>query len=213
MIWATPLRVAAALLVVRGALLYSSERPEYLPPMTPLGGFPLSLGNWRFYQEGVVDQETRDFLKADDLLDRDYGNAATKRRASLFVAAFRTLSTGVGPHSPKNCLPGNGWSSLLSDKLTLQTPSGPITVNRYVVGRGAERALVLYWYQSRGRVVASEYKAKLWSIADAIRLNRTDTALVRVVVPIHDEDQEEATSTAVNFVQALFEPLRRLLPT
>ncbi|HEY6344044.1 MAG TPA: EpsI family protein [Bryobacteraceae bacterium] len=213
MIPVTPLRVAAALLVVGGAVLYSSERPEYLPPMAPLGGFPLSVGGWRFYQEGVVDEETRDFLKADDLLARDYGNAATKRRADLFVAAFRTLSTGAGPHSPKNCLPGSGWSSLLSDELTLETPSGPITVNRYVVGRGTERALVLYWYQSRGRVVASEYKAKLWSIADAIRLNRTDTALVRIVVPIPDDDQEKATSTAVDFVQALFEPLRRLLPT
>jgi EpsI family protein len=213
MILGTPLRVAAALLVVRGALLYSSERPEYLPPMAPLGGFPLSLGNWRFTQEGVVDQDTRDFLKADDLLDREYGNVATKRGANLFVAAFRTLSTGAAPHSPKNCLPGTGWSSLLSDELTLQTPSGAKTVNRYVVGRGTDRAVVLYWYQSRGRVVASEYKARFWSIADAIRLNRTDTALVRVVVPIHDENQEEATSAAVDFVQALFEPLRRLLPT
>jgi EpsI family protein len=213
MIRVTPLWVATALLVVRGALLYSSERPEYLPPMASLGGFPLSVGDWHFHEEGFVDQETRDFLKADDLLDRVYGNAATKRQASLFVAAFRTLSTGATPHSPKNCLPGTGWSSLLSDELTLQMPSGPITVNRYVVGRGAERALVLYWYQSRGRVVASEYKAKLWSIADAIRLNRTDTALVRVVVPIPDEDQEKATSTAVDFVQAFFEPLRRLLPT
>jgi EpsI family protein len=213
MIRATPLAVAAALLVVRGALLYSSERPEYLPPITPLGGFPLNVGNWRFIQEGVVDQDTRDFLKADEILDREYGNAATKSAANLFVAAFRTLSTGAAPHSPKNCLPGTGWSSLLSDELTLQTPSGPITVNRYVVGRGAERALVLYWYQSRGRVVASEYKAKLWSIADAIRLNRTDTALVRIVVPIRDEDQEKATSAAVDFVHALFEPLRRLLPT
>jgi EpsI family protein len=213
MILGTPLRVAAALLVVRGALLYSSERPEYLPPMAPLGGFPLSVGNWRFTQEGVVDQDTRDFLKADDLLDREYGNAATKRGANLFVAAFRTLSTGAAPHSPKNCLPGTGWSSLLSDELTFQTPSGAKTVNRYVVGRGTDRALVLYWYQSRGRVVASEYKARFWSIADAIRLNRTDTALVRVVVPIHDEDQEAATSAAVDFVQALFEPLRRLLPT
>jgi EpsI family protein len=213
MIRVTPLWVATALLVVRGALLYSSERPEYLPPMVPLGGFPLNVGAWHFYEEGVVDQETRDFLKADDLMDRVYASAVTKRQANLFVAAFRTLSTGVGPHSPKNCLPGAGWSSLLSDKLTLQMPSGPITVNRYVVGRGADRALVLYWYQSRGRVVASEYKAKLWSIADAIRLNRTDTALVRVVIPIPDEDQEKATSTAVDFVQAFFEPLRRLLPT
>ena len=88
----------------------------------------------------------------------------------------------------------------------------PITVNRYVVARGEERSLVLYWYQSRDRVVASEYRAKLFSIADAIRWNRTDTALVRVVVPMRDDDRGQATATAVDFVKAFFEPLRSFLP-
>jgi len=85
-------------------------------------------------------------------------------------------------------------------------------VNRYVVARGEERSLVLYWYQSRDRVVASEYRAKLFSIADAIRWNRTDTALVRVVVPMRDDDRGQATATAVDFVKAFFEPLRSFLP-
>jgi EpsI family protein len=85
-------------------------------------------------------------------------------------------------------------------------------VNRYVVARDTERSVVLYWYQSHDRVVASEYKARFWSIADAIRLNRTDTALVRVVVPIHNENQQEATVSAVDFVRAFFLPLRHLLP-
>jgi len=133
-------------------------------------------------------QDTRDFLKADDLLNRIYVKDGNQRGADLFVAAFRTLSTGVAPHSPKNCLPGTGWTSLLADELTLDVGSvHPITMNRYVVARDTERSVVLYWCQSRDRVVASEYKARFWSIADAIRLNRTDTALVRVVVPIHNE--------------------------
>jgi EpsI family protein len=171
------------------------------------------MSSWQFYQEGVIDEEIRDFLKADDLLDRVYVNTSNRRGADLFVAAFRTLSTGATPHSPKNCLPGSGWTSLLSDELKLAVGSAPaITVNRYVVARGADRSLVLYWYQSRERAVASEYKAKFWSIADAIRLNRTDTALIRVVVPIHDENREEATDTAADFVKAFFLPLRRLLP-
>ncbi|HEY7338449.1 MAG TPA: EpsI family protein [Bryobacteraceae bacterium] len=205
--------VATALLVLRGVVLYSSERPEYLPVLPPLEGLPLNMSSWQFYQEGVIDEEIRDFLKADDLLDRVYVNTSNRRGADLFVAAFRTLSTGATPHSPKNCLPGSGWTSLLSDELKLAVGSAPaITVNRYVVARGADRSLVLYWYQSRERAVASEYKAKFWSIADAIRLNRTDTALIRVVVPIHDENREEATDTAADFVKAFFLPLRRLLP-
>jgi EpsI family protein len=205
--------LATGLLVLRGVVLYSSQRPEYVPFMSPLAGFPLAVGDWRFYQEAVIDQETRDFLKADDLLNRIYVKQGSRRGADLFVAAFRTLSTGVAPHSPKNCLPGTGWTSLLADELTLDVGAGrPITVNRYVVARDTDRSVVLYWYQSRDRVVASEYKAKFWSIADAIRLNRTDTALVRVVVPMHNENPEDATASAVDFVKAFFLPLRGLLP-
>ena len=106
-------------------------------------------------------QDTRDFLKADDLLNRIYLKDGNQRGADLFVAAFRTLSTGVAPHSPKNCLPGTGWTSLFADELTLDVGSvHPITVNRYVVARDTERSVVLYWYQSRDRVIASEYKAR-----------------------------------------------------
>lgn len=201
------------MLILQGVLLHSSQRPEVLPDLKPLDGFPRDLGHWKFFQEAAIEPEIRDFLRADDLLSRNYSDETGKRAANLFVAAFRTLSNGASPHSPKNCLPAGGWTPLLADELTFNVGEGPITVNRYVVARGEERSLVLYWYQSRDRVVASEYRAKLWSIADAIRFNRTDTSLVRVVVPIREENREEATATALDFIAAFFAPLRALLPT
>ena len=164
----TSIWLATGLLLLRAAMLYCSQRPEYVPVMPPLNGFPLSVGDWRFYQEGVIDQDTRDFLKADDLLNRIYVKDGNQRGADLFVAAFRTLSTGVAPHSPKNCLPGTGWTSLFADELRLDVGSvHPITVNRYVVARDTERSVVLYWYQSRDRVIASEYKARFWTTPSA----------------------------------------------
>ena len=69
-----------------------------------------------------------------------------------------------------------------------------------------------YWYQSRDRAVASEYTAKYWVVMDAMRLNRTDTALVRVVVPIINRDEATATKTATDFVRAFYPPLRGILP-
>jgi len=81
-----------------------------------------------------------------------------------------------------------------------------------VVAKGEDKSVVLYWYQSRDRVVASEYRAKFYLVADAIRYNRTDTALVRVVVPMSGNDPAFATKTAEEFVQAFFGTLRRLLP-
>jgi EpsI family protein len=201
------------LLLAQAAVLYSSERTEKIPYSPPLVRLPLALGSWMFVNDATVDDETKDVLKADDLLLREYKDASTGRGAELFVAAFRTQRNGQVPHSPKNCLPGAGWTQLSSDDYSIDVGAAqPIVVNRYLVQHGEDRSLVLYWYQSRDRVVASEYTAKFWVMADAIRLNRTDTALVRVVVRIDNGDADEAARTAVNFVKSFFGPLHQVLP-
>jgi EpsI family protein len=172
---------------------------------------PAQFGDWRLLQEAAVDKETEDVLQADDLLNRVYGSG--RQQAGLFVAAFRTQRTGKAPHSPKNCLPGSGWEPLTSGTAAVEVGlSAPIEVNRYVISHGNQRAVVLYWYQSRDRVIASEYKAKFWTVADAIRLNRTDTALVRVLVPVAGRDEEGATKTAYAFVRSFFGTLKSYLP-
>ena len=210
----TPAWLVTLLLLAQVALLYSSIRPETVPPGVPLANLPQDLGSWQLNQEGVIDDETKEALNADDLLNRFYVQPSTGAGANLFIAAFRSQRTGKAPHSPKNCLPGTGWTPLTSGEYTLDAGApAPITVNRYIVAHGDARSLVLYWYQSRDRVVASEYKAKFWVVVDAMRLNRTDTALVRVVVPIASGDQEGATQVAANFVKSFYGTLRHYLPS
>jgi EpsI family protein len=205
--------VVTLVLLTQAAVVYSSQRTEKVPASLPLSNLPLTLGPWRFVSDSIVDDETKDVLKADDLLLRDYRDSSNGRKAGLFVAAFRTQRNGQVPHSPKNCLPGAGWTQLSSDDYPVNVGAAqPIVVNRYIVQHGEERSLVMYWYQSRERVVASEYTAKFWVMADAIRLNRTDTALVRVFVDIVNGNFDEATQTAVSFVQNFFGPLHRVLP-
>jgi EpsI family protein len=207
----TPALVATVFLLAQAAMMYSSIRTEVIPESRPLASVPANLGGWQLKQEGVVEQEVQDILKADDLLNRVYSSGP--RDAGLFVAAFRTQRTGKAPHSPKNCLPGSGWEPLSSGETSIDVGEGaPIVVNRYIISHGNDRALVLYWYQSRDRVVASEYRAKFWTVADSIRLNRTDTALVRVLVPVVDRDEDRAANTAVEFVRSFFGTLRGYLP-
>jgi len=208
-----PALAVTLLLLAQAAVLYSSVRPESVPQSPPLAGLPLALGSWKFVNEGVVDEETRDILKADDLLLRGYRDGSTGRGAELFVAAFRTQRNGKTPHSPKNCLPGSGWTQESSDNYSIDVGGPrPIVVNRYIVQHGDDHSLVMYWYQSRDRVVASEYSAKFWVMADAIRYNRTDTALVRVVIPVINGNTDEATREASGFVQSFFGTLRQFLP-
>ncbi len=88
----------------------------------------------------------------------------------------------------------------------------PILINKYVVAHGEDKSLTLYWYQSHGRVIASEFSAKFWLVADAIRYHRSDTSLVRVSIPVRDNNLAAATQTGVAFVKTLFPEIEKQLP-
>jgi EpsI family protein len=206
---------ATVALGIQAVGLHAVSRRENVPLSRPLAEFALQIGGWRMAQEGVLEKEVLDVLKADDVLNRTYYEPALNRAANLFVAYFKSQRAGQAPHSPKNCLPGSGWAPSESGLVSIGVPgrAEPIQVNRYVVSKGESQDVVLYWYQSRNRVIASEYRAKFYLIADAIRYNRTDTALVRVVVPVGPGGIDAATRAAEQFVRAFFTPLRNFLPS
>ena len=205
-------RVLSVVLLAQAAVFYGFSRQENVPPHKQLANFQLIDSPWIKVQDQQLDQETLDVLKADDILARVYRNIDTGNVATMFVAFFETQRTGKTPHSPKNCLPGSGWVALESGDLTIPISGAqPIRVNRYVVAHGENQSVVLYWYQSHNRVVASEYSAKIFTVADAIRYNRSDTALVRVVTDARGGDTKAATDQAVSLVQAFFTPLKQYL--
>jgi len=193
----------SALLVAQSAAFYGlSGRAETIPRRKPLYEFPAVIGDWRMAREGVLEQDEKNVLHADDYLKRDY-RAPRARTASLFVAYFQSQRSGQTPHSPKNCLPGAGWTWSVADTIRVEIAGRgqPIDINRYIVSKGGENAVVLYWYQSRDRVVASEARATLFTAWDALRYNRTETELVRVVTA--------DAAGGVDFIQAFFTELGR----
>lgn len=205
--------ILSVFLIVQGSLFYGFSRSETLPSYRPLDGFPKKLGEWRMIEQGVMEQDVKDVLRADDYVTREYA-VSPEKVANLFVAFFKSQRAGQTPHSPKNCLPGSGWVWTIADTIPVTVPgrAAPMEINRYLVSKGESRSMVLYWYQSRDRVVASEYKAAAFVAWDAIRYNRTDTALVRVVVPVIDGHDDVATQTGVEFIQSFFATLRRFFP-
>jgi EpsI family protein len=205
-------RVLSLVLIAQAGVFYGFSRQEKVPPHKQLAGFQFTGTPWTSVQEQQLDQETLDVLRADDILARIYRNIDNGNVATLFVAFFKTQRTGKTPHSPKNCLPGSGWVPTESGYLTIPIAGAkPIQVNRYVVAHGESQSVVLYWYQSHNRVVASEYSAKIFTVADSIRYNRSDTALVRVVTDARGGDTKAATDQAVSLVQAGFLPLKQYL--
>ncbi len=207
-------RVLSMVLIAQAAAFYGFSRSEKVPPHRPLEQFSLNDSTWVLQQKVDIDRDTLEVLKADDLLSRVYANQTTGQLATLFVAYFETQRTGKAPHSPKNCLPGSGWVSTQSGTIDIAIPgeAAPIRVNQYIVARGDNQSVVLYWYQARNRVIASEYSAKIYTVTDSIRYNRSDTSLVRVVVNVQNGDTQKALDAAVSFVQAFFEPLKQYLP-
>jgi EpsI family protein len=138
----------------------------------------------------------------------------------LYVGYYQSQRQGDTMHSPLNCLPGAGWLPISQKRIEINVADehGPRTVlvNDFVIEKGLDRQVVLYWYQSHGRVVASEYWGKIYTVVDAVRLNRSDGALVRLVVPIGantPDAQAKAEASAVAFAQAIFPQLGRYLPS
>src|SRR5579884_3975508 len=164
-------RVLTVALLAQAALFYSLSHGEAILQVRPLDDLPRQIGSWRMVSEGVVLPEIRAVLNADDYLTRDYANPSSRLPANLFVEYFRTQRTGQTPHTPRNCLPGSGWVWTSYSVVPVSIPgrADPIEVNRYVVEKGDNKSLVMYWYQSHGRVVASEYKAKIYTVTDAFR--------------------------------------------
>jgi EpsI family protein len=208
-------KLLSAVLIIQAGLLYGFNRTEITPAHKPLAEAPAAFGSWSQIGETAIEKDVQDVLKADDLLNRTYASAGHRIPANLFVAFFKSQRTGQAPHSPKNCLPGSGWVPSESNIIKIDVPgrSEPLEANRYVVARADAKSLVLYWYQSRDRSVASEYTAKFFVVADAIRYNRTDTALVRVVVPMGGSvDLAAAEAAAFDFVREMYKPLRQHFP-
>lgn len=203
----------AVLLAATALFLQSRGQAERLPPRQDLSSFPSQVGDWSA-QDVAIGQQIREVLGEGEFLLRIYRRTLDEPYFDFFVAYFPSQRMGSTVHSPQNCLPGAGWTPIESSRLQLSKPDGKaITINRYVIAKGLDRKLVLYWYQAHGRVVASEYWAKFYLVADAIRMNRTDGALVRIITAVdHNEAPEHAQQRAIEFAQAILPALDNYVP-
>ncbi|HEY3739357.1 MAG TPA: EpsI family protein [Bryobacteraceae bacterium] len=208
-----PAIILTVLLLSQAVLLYSFTQKEAVPQTRPLVDMPPILGNWTKVQDGVIDQDTLNVLQSDDIINREFVNQ-NGQHANLFVAMFRSQRNGKAPHSPKNCLPGAGWVQQTTNTIHIAVPgfATPVEANRYVVAKGDFKAVVIYWYQSRERSVASEYWAKYYVIEDAIRYNRTDTSIIKVTTFVGPGGVEQADALGEDLVKASFPTLRAYLP-
>jgi len=205
---------AAAALIVSSTIYLHGRAKEWLsPPHLQVTDFPRAVGDYQGGDALPFSRDTLDVLGPGEFLERRY-QRAPQPGIDLFLAYFPSQRTGDTIHSPKHCLPGAGWEPVESSLLQLTGPDGkPITVNYWVIAKGEQRQVALYWYQAHGRVVADEYRAKFYQVWDAMRLNRTDGSLVRVITPVVGfESLDSAKRRVIEFSEQLLPMLGAYIP-
>jgi exosortase D (VPLPA-CTERM-specific) len=203
------------LLVLVSALsVMVPEQKEYVPPRQDFSAFPLSLGRWSGHTD-PLESIYVDALRFDDYIQAEYvdGDGA---RVSLFASYYSSQLGGNMPHSPRACLPGGGWlvTSLEYRELNgLSLNGAPFVVNRVVIRKGDYKQLVYYWFQQRGRVVASEFLVKWYIFLDSITRHRSDGSLIRLITLIGPgEDIKQGDRRLKDFASAVETVLPQYIP-
>jgi len=200
--------------LVAGLSLRSISHGEATPLRRSFGDFPLQIEQWSGRQ---LELETRvlEVLRVDDYVLRQYQDGQGLP-LELYIGYYKSQRQGATYHSPKHCLPGSGWAFLHTGTVDLrvaQHPGSSVEINKFIIQKGLDKQLVLYWYQDRGRIITSEYWAKVYMVWDAIRRNRTDGAFVRITVPFTGEGEERAIMQGRAFAEIIFPLLSEYLPS
>jgi EpsI family protein len=202
--------VVIAFLVVAAFYSAHAGSAESVVAREPLSRLPLSVGEWHGQEASPLADDVLAQLGVDDYVNRQYFRAGSVP-VGIYVGYYASQRQGDTIHSPQNCLPGAGWRPVETGMADLQTNGGRVRVNQFVIQKGLDRQVVLYWYQGRGRVVANEYQNKALLMLDAARLHRTNGGLVRMIAPVSNS-VDEAKQTVSNFAVLVFPYLDRHLP-
>lgn len=210
--------ILSAFFILAAAYLASASAPEPILSRESLSAFPLRIGSWETRDATPLEPRVLEVLGVDDYANRVYATAGGA--IGLYIGFYQSQREGSAIHSPMNCLPGAGWNPVDRRRVEIpvQTADGStrkIEVNRITIEKGLQKQVVLYWYQSHARVVASEYWGKVYTVLDTIRMNRTDASLVRLVSPVQGSGpaaEAAAEESLVGFTQSLFPLLPRFLP-
>jgi EpsI family protein len=156
-----------------------------------LNSFPKKIDSWeQVGGDEQFDERTMAVLRASDYLLRNY-QTADGRVLNFYVGYYASQRDGATYHSPLNCLPGAGWVMSDPDRVTILPKGRPAFVaNKYIIQNGDHKEVLIYWYQGRGRAVASEYWGKIYTVIDSVRRRRSDGAMVRITTPIESSEAD-----------------------
>lgn len=203
--------IIAVLMVATFAYVKVMNHGKDMLPLKPFPSFPKQIGEWEGTEQ-FFSQEIYDAVGVDDSTLVTYTNHE-KKSVQLYIGFYRSQRRGDLIHSPKNCLPGSGWGIRHSsiEPVTV-SPDKTIHIIKLNLEKGDQQMVVLYWFHSRGRIIDSEYKQKIYLVLDSIFRNRTDGSFVRLISSVNGEEIDQTVARMKQFIVNLLPVLDEYIP-
>ncbi len=200
-----PFAVTTGLLV--GALVVGGMTERRIPESlaVPLDRIDSHISGWTEISQQKLDGPTLKALDPTSYLSRTYSKGASQ--IGLFIAYYAEQRAGESMHSPNHCLPGAGWDIMERGSATLSVMGRHVQINNYKIQNLGTRMLMLYWYQSRNRILASEYTGKVLLARDTLLSGLTGGSIVRIMLT----DDQAASAQGVAFAADVIPQVQRCL--
>jgi EpsI family protein len=206
--------IVLALFAVTWYLLQMTSEVTPVPIKKALAFFPHQVGNYHLSKSFQSSADVVEMLGVDDYLQYNYVDEASTR-INLYVGYYKAVGVSGSYHSPKNCLPGGGWGIDSVKNVVLQAGINgdkEATISQMVIRNGSEYQVVAYWYQNRGRIIASEYWEKIYLVLDAMLMQRRDGTFVRIMSTVPDKQIEATEAKLQKFAEQTMALLEGHLP-
>ncbi len=179
-----------------------------------LGTFPRTIASYHFKGSFQSSAQVVKLLGVDDYIHYSYADQSGFI-INLYAGFYGAVGVTGGYHSPKNCLPGGGWGIDDVKRVVLHSGIGGkkrSTVSEMIIRSGDKYQVVLYWYQNRGRIIASEYMEKIFLVFDAVVKGRRDGTFVRITAPVVGGRLQESERRLYRFAEHVMVELENYLP-
>jgi len=202
--------ILSILMISTFIYLHFMSHGQPVSPLKPFSTFPKTIEEWRGV-ESFFSKKIYEAVGVDDSALISYKNKKGQN-VQLYIGYYNSQKEGDLIHSPKNCMPGSGWEitkiSLEDVKLS---PEKAINIIKLILEKDAHKQIVLYWFHSRGRIINSEYKQKIFLVIDSIFRKRTDGSFVRLISPV-EKTEIETLKYMKEYTAKVFPILNEYIP-
>lgn len=179
-------------------------QPE-ISAMPNIADFPLHMEGWIGQPDnlapGIVD-----LLNPTLVFSATYTN---ERGVSvhLFFDYFAHQSALGGPHSPRNCMPGSGWTVLNDRDIDIASAGNEVNAGRFDISKSESKMIMDYWYITRYGETANDYVFKFYTMISALAFKPNDVAFVRILANGDPESKDALEEFESLFVSEIYNHL------